>query len=96
MEHIFILALLALWNFIVFAMYGLDKRKAKKGKWRTSEFRLILSAFLMGGLGAFLAMGFFRHKTKHIKFKILVPLALILNLGALALYHVATTASPTL
>lgn len=69
------------WNFIVFMLYGLDKRKAMKNKWRISETTLILTAFFMGGLGAFVGMYVFSHKTKHIKFKILVPMSILFNIS---------------
>jgi uncharacterized membrane protein YsdA (DUF1294 family) len=73
---------LALWNIIIFALYGMDKRKAKAGKWRISETTLIICAFLMGGIGALLGMRVFRHKTKHLKFKLLIPLSVIVNIAA--------------
>ena len=60
-------------------LYGIDKYKAINNQWRISEKLLIGSAFLMGGLGAFLGMMLFRHKTKQLKFKILIPMALFLN-----------------
>ncbi|MCL2421071.1 MAG: DUF1294 domain-containing protein [Defluviitaleaceae bacterium] len=75
------IGLWALWNIITFAMYGIDKRKAKKNKWRISEATLIACAFLMGGVGALLGMNVFRHKTQHLKFKLLVPLAVLVNIG---------------
>jgi len=78
-------AVFILWNIITFAMYGMDKRKAEKGKWRTSEAALIAVAFFMGGVGAFLGMTVLRHKTKHLKFRVLLPLALVLNIGVLVL-----------
>ena len=77
---------LIIWNIIVFAMYGLDKQKAKQKKRRISEATLSLSAALMGGIGALLGMRAFRHKTKHLKFKIGVPLLLILNIAVVCLY----------
>ena len=76
----------AVWNIIVFAMYGLDKRKAKLKKPRISERTLITSALLMGGFGAFLGMRVFRHKTKHLEFKLGVPLLLILNIICIAIF----------
>ena len=80
--------LFVLWNVITFAMYGIDKIKAKKNKWRISEATLLAAAFLMGGVGACLGMTFLRHKTKHLKFKLLVPLAIILNIVVLVLLYV--------
>lgn len=66
-------------NITTFTLYGIDKRKSVQGKWRIKERTLILSAFLMGAAGATLGMYLFRHKTKKLKFKILIPLALLLN-----------------
>ena len=77
--------ILVVWNIITFILYGVDKRKAKKKKWRTSETSLIVCAFLMGGLGALFGMSVFRHKTKHLKFKLLIPLAFIVNVGIITL-----------
>ena len=63
-EWIVLALVLVSWNIIAFTLYGVDKHKAKKKKWRVSETSLILCAFLMGGLGALLGMSFFRHKTR--------------------------------
>ena len=79
-------AILVLWNLITFSMYGIDKRKAKKNKWRISESALITCAFLMGGVGALLGMSIFRHKTQHLKFKLLIPLAVIINIALVVGY----------
>lgn len=85
MKWIFLL--LAAVNLLAFVLYGVDKLKAKKGAWRIPEATLLLVAFLGGSLGALLGMEVFRHKTKHAKFRILVPLFLILHI-ALAVYMV--------
>lgn len=79
-SNLMILSLFCIWNIFVFFLYGLDKRRARKGKWRISEKALILSAFFMGGLGAALGMRLFHHKTKQRKFQILIPIALLLNI----------------
>ena len=82
-----IYALLA-WNLIVFIMYGADKSKAKKRKRRISEKTLLWTAFFMGSIGAFFGMILFRHKTKHWKFKILLPLFVMLHIAAaVAVYY---------
>lgn len=78
---IYVYAAIALWNLVVFAIYGIDKRRARKGGRRISESALLFFAFAMGAVGAFIAMQVFRHKTRHIKFKILVPLAVIVNIA---------------
>lgn len=65
-------------NIISFLMYGIDKICAINKKRRISETTLILSALLGGPLGALIGMYFFHHKTKKIKFKIIIPLLLII------------------
>lgn len=72
-------------NLIVFLLYGIDKAKAKRGQWRIPERTLILLAFFGGAAGAWIGMLLFRHKTQHAKFRILVPIALLLWLGAIGL-----------
>lgn len=76
---------LILMNLIAFALYGIDKRRAKQGAWRISEYTLLLVALLGGSLGALLGMRYFRHKTRHRKFRYGIPLILLLQLG-LGLY----------
>ncbi len=70
---------LTIWNLIVFILYGVDKLKAKKSKWRISEFALILFALLMGGAGALLGMVVFNHKTSKAKFRFFIPVAFLFN-----------------
>lgn len=81
MKTIIFIAVIIIMNITAFSMYGIDKSKAKKGKWRISESALITVAFLMGGIGAFAGMQVFRHKTKHMKFVVLVPLAIVVNIA---------------
>jgi len=77
-----ILYLLAAINAVTFIIYGIDKLKAKKGMWRTSEATLLLLAAAGGSIGAFLAMQIFRHKTKHKKFIYGIPLIIVLQVAA--------------
>ena len=81
LNNMIIIAALLLVNIVAFAAYGIDKRKAQKNKWRIPESTLLLLAFIGGSLGALLGMRVFHHKTKHWKFKILVPLFLVLHLA---------------
>ena len=81
MSYQIILAALLLVNIVAFAAYGIDKRKAQKGRWRIPESTLLLLAFFGGAPGALMGMRAFRHKTKHRKFKILVPLFLVLQIA---------------
>lgn len=63
-------------NGLTFLLYGYDKHCAKKGAWRVPEWQLLLAAACFGSIGALLAMKVFRHKTKHAKFTIGVPVLL--------------------
>lgn len=70
-----VIGYLVLVNIWAFALMGFDKRRAKrKGARRIRERTLFLSALLGGGLGAFLGMWVFRHKTKHWYFVAGIPL----------------------
>ena len=69
----------AVWNLVVFLVYGIDKRRAKKEKWRIPEKTLLLMALFLGGTGALIGMGVFHHKTMHKSFSIGVPLMALLN-----------------
>lgn len=66
-------------NGVAFFLYGLDKLKATKRVRRISERVLLGIAALGGGLGAFLGMQAFRHKTKHLKFRWGIPFCILLN-----------------
>jgi len=72
---------LLLLNLTAFAAFWVDKRRARKGKYRIPERRLLLVAMLGGSIGAWLGMYLFRHKTKHLKFVIGVPVILLLYVG---------------
>lgn len=62
-------AYLALLSIITYCLYASDKKKARKGKWRTPEKVLLVFSFLGGALGGSLAMYTLRHKTKHWYFR---------------------------
>jgi len=81
------------WNVITFAVMGIDKFKAASHRWRISEKTLMALAFCMGAAGVLLGMTVFRHKTKHPKFFVGVPVALACNVGViwLALHMTGTT-----
>lgn len=70
-------------NAITFITYGIDKWKARKNKWRIPESTLLLLAVFGGGIGAFLGMRVWRHKTMHKKFKYGIPSILVLQIGLL-------------
>jgi uncharacterized membrane protein YsdA (DUF1294 family) len=62
----------ALINAASYALYGIDKFKARKDKWRISEQSLLIVSFF-GPIGALLGMQQFRHKTQKPIFRFLVP-----------------------
>lgn len=64
-------------NLFTFFMMWLDKRKAKKGKWRIPENTLLLFVILGGGIGGIAGMYTFRHKTQKAKFVIGFPVILV-------------------
>ena len=78
-------AALGVMNLVTFLVYAYDKRIARqnKGKRRVPERTLILLAFFGGCIGAALGMVLCRHKTKHTKFLVLVPLSVVLWVGGL-------------
>ena len=82
---IFALIYLAAINVVTFFLYGIDKLKAKRSKWRISEATLLWLSVLGGSLGAWLGMKAWHHKTQHAKFKYGLPLILFLQI-ALAIF----------
>ena len=69
-------------NLAAFAVFGIDKKRAKKGQWRIPEKTLFLSAILGGSIGAILGMYIFHHKTKHWYFQIGIPAIMIIQIAA--------------
>jgi uncharacterized membrane protein YsdA (DUF1294 family) len=71
-------------SLLTFGFYWKDKQLAKKNKFRIKEATLLMLTFLLGSIGAFFGMVFLRHKTDHIKFKIVTFFSLILHTIILA------------
>jgi uncharacterized membrane protein YsdA (DUF1294 family) len=67
-------------NIAAFAIMGTDKHKAQRNKWRVSETSIFILGLIGGGTGIFLGMRFFRHKTKHLKFTLGIPVIVIINI----------------
>lgn len=67
-------------NAIGLILMLVDKIKAKKNLWRIPEATLFLVAVIGGSIGSLLGMYTFRHKTKHIKFIVGMPLILALQI----------------
>lgn len=80
LQHIIIIYLVII-NVTTFFVYGIDKWKAKKSKWRIRETALLGLAVLGGSIGAWLGMKVWHHKTQHKKFAYGVPAIIIIQLA---------------
>ena len=74
-------------NLLSFILMGIDKLKAIKNTYRISENTLILISIIGGGIGTLIGMILFHHKTKKLKFQILVPISILINIY---LYYLIT------
>lgn len=74
-------------NALCFLLMLVDKRKAKRKAWRIPEATLMGTAAMGGSLGALMGMYTFRHKTRHKKFTIGVPVLLVLHIAGLIALH---------
>ena len=86
-----VLIYLAVINVVTFFMYGIDKWKAKKSKWRIRETALLGLAVLGGSVGAWLGMKIWHHKTQHKKFKYGVPAIIIIQLALIVYFIISKT-----
>lgn len=81
-ETAFILYMISV-NLITFAVFGYDKQKARQKGWRVPEKTLFFLALLGGSVGAWMGMYAFRHKTRHLKFRIGIPAILAVQAAAI-------------
>lgn len=75
-------------NIISYCIMGIDKKRARNGEYRISEKTIWTWAFVGGGMGAFLGMRHFRHKTKHFVFKWGLPILMTIQLVLLITYFI--------
>ena len=75
-------------NAVTFIVYGIDKYKAKKAKWRIPEVTLLLLAVLGGSIGAWMGMKVWHHKTMYKKFKYGIPAILLIQIALMAYLHI--------
>ena len=86
MHHYSLYYLLAV-NTLTFLLYGIDKYKAKKARWRISEATLLMMAVIGGSIGAWAGMRLWHHKTMHKKFKYGIPLIILLQVALVFYLH---------
>ncbi|PRY82832.1 DUF1294 domain-containing protein [Alkalibacterium olivapovliticus] len=77
-----IAGVLVLINLHSLILFYVDKQRAIKKQYRLSEKRLLLSAIVFGGVGAWIGMNVFRHKTRRTIFRVTVPFSALLTIGA--------------
>lgn len=80
-----LLVYLLIINAVGFLLMLADKRKARKNRWRIPEATLMTVAAVGGSLGCMIGMRLFRHKTRHPKFFIGLPVILAVQVIALFL-----------
>lgn len=73
---------LAVINLTAISAFGIDKWKALHARWRIPESVLLGLAAIGGSIGALIGMELFRHKTLHLRFRLLVPIILLLQASA--------------
>lgn len=64
-------------NLIAFIIIYTDKQKAIRKKWRIKESTIIFLSLMGGSIGTYIGMYTFRHKTKHLKFTLGVPIIIL-------------------
>ena len=81
MNYIYILiGYIIIINIISFFIMLYDKRQAIYHNFRISEKTIFIVSLLLGGISTYVGMYVFRHKTKHLKFTIGIPIVIILNI----------------
>lgn len=75
-------------NAVAFIVYGIDKYRARNGKWRIPEATLLMLAVVGGSVGAWLGMKAWHHKTRHREFRYGVPAILLLQIVVATLLYV--------
>lgn len=80
-RDLYIVAALVVLNLVSFVLMALDKKRAKKDRWRISEKTLFISVALFGALGAMMGMYMLHHKTRKWYFRVFIPLLFVIQLG---------------
>ena len=81
------LSLMVIMSIISFSLYGVDKKKAIKGKERIKEKTLLFYTIFNGAIGAFFARFVFRHKTEKKYFSLTIFAGLFIQVLGLAILN---------
>ncbi|MDD4699846.1 MAG: DUF1294 domain-containing protein [Oscillospiraceae bacterium] len=81
-SKIFIIYLLAI-SLISVIVTIIDKKRAIKHKYRIPERTLLTISALGGSVAMLITMNIIRHKTKHLKFMVGIPIIIIIQMSAL-------------
>ena len=82
----FILTYLLIVNAAAFLSMLVDKFNARNSLWRVPEATLLLLAAIGGSIGSLIGMYTVRHKTRHLKFILGIPVILALQIAAVIWY----------
>ncbi len=74
---------IALMSVVLLVMMKADKERARRNQYRISEKTLWMTAILGGAIGGVIGMQLFRHKTKHLSFRLGFPLLALLDVSVL-------------
>lgn len=77
----------AIINLVGLLIMKVDKRRAQQRKWRVPERYIWLISLLGGALGTLIGMHYYRHKTKHLQFRIGLPLIIIIYIIGLSMLY---------
>ena len=80
-----VIIVICVFSLADFLLFGIDKRKALKHRWRIPESTLLLVSF-PGGIGGLSGMFFFHHKTRKWKFRIMIPLFAFIDIVILVFF----------
>ncbi|KXG44009.1 DUF1294 domain-containing protein [Tepidibacillus infernus] len=75
-----LMILIIIFNLLSYFVFGYDKNKARRGKWRIPEQLFFVWAFFGGAIGIFAGMRTFHHKTLHPSFKYGIPILVLVNI----------------
>lgn len=88
---LFLLAYLVVANLVSFAMFGIDKQRAREGQRRISERALLTSAVVSGTIGAWVGMSVFRHKTAKRSFQVKMVAMTAVDAAVVVIAFLATS-----